>query len=121
MGMGEMARTFEDLVVWQKAHALALEVCRATARFLKEEIAGLISQLRRAAVSGASNLVEGFNRNGKADKRKFYNHAGASIEETRYQLMPAHDLNFAETIHLQEACREVTRILPSNVRSMKSA
>lgn len=121
MGMGEMARTFEDLVVWQKAHALVLDVYRATARFPKEEIFGLTSQLRRAAVSISSNIVEGFNRNGKADKLKFYNYSEASIEETRYQLMLAHDLKFADTLPLQENCKEVTRILTAYVRSMKAA
>lgn len=71
--MGGAARTFEDLIVWQKGHALVLEIYKVTADFPKEEIFGLTSQLRRAAVSITSNIVEDFNRNGHADKLKFYN------------------------------------------------
>lgn len=119
--MGEMAKTFEDLVVWQKAHALVLEVYRATAHFPKEEIFGLTSQLRRAAVSIPSNMVEGFNRNGKADKLKFYNYSEASIEEARCQLMLAHELEFADTLPLQESCKEITRILTAYIRKLKAA
>jgi len=119
MGASETAKTFEDLVVWQKAHALVLDVYRVTTQFPKEEIFGLTSQLRRAAVSVPSNIVEGFNRLGKADKLKFYNYSEASLEETRYQLMLAQDLKFADPPSLQERCKEVMRILTAYVRKLK--
>ena len=112
---------FKELKVWQKAIDLVTETYLKSKNFPKEEIYGLTSQLRRAAVSIPSNIVEGFNRHGKADKLKFYNYSEASIEETRYQLMLAHDLKFADTINLQEACKEVMRILTSYIRSMKTA
>ncbi|MGB0154119.1 MAG: four helix bundle protein [Verrucomicrobiales bacterium] len=115
------AKTFEDLIVWQKAHALVLDVYRLTKSFPKEEIFGLTSQLRRAVVSVTSNIVEGFNREGKADKLKFYNYADASLEETRYQLRLSHDLKYGDTTRLQEQSKEVRRILSSYTSTIKNS
>jgi four helix bundle protein len=56
------AKTFEDLVVWQKAHQFVIEVYRTTETFPKDELYGLTSQLRRAAVSIAANIAEGFRK-----------------------------------------------------------
>ena len=78
------AKSFEDLVVWQKAHRLDLDVYRATQRFPSEERFGLTSPLRRSAVSVAANIAEGFKKKGKPDKIRFMNIAQASLEETRY-------------------------------------
>lgn len=116
----EPAKTFEDLIVWQKAHELTLDVYRVTRSFPKEEMFGLTSQIRRAAVSAPSNIVEGFNRYGNADKAKFYNYSEASLEEVRYQLLLPHDLEYADTTALQDKAKEVKRILHSyseNVRN----
>jgi four helix bundle protein len=119
--MGGAARTFEDLIVWQKGHALVLEIYKVTADFPKEEIFGLTSQLRRAAVSITSNIVEGFNRNGHADKLKFYNYSRASLEEARYQLLLAKDLGFADTSPIIESAKEVQRLLSAYIRKIKEA
>jgi len=80
------------LVVWQKAHLFVLAVYRLTAGFPKQETYGLTSQMRRAAVSIAANIAEGFRRRGKADKARFMNIAEGSIEECRYYLILASDL-----------------------------
>jgi four helix bundle protein len=56
----EKAKTFQDLIVWQKAHQFVLSVYRATEFFPNKEIYGLTSQLRRAAVSIPANIAEGF-------------------------------------------------------------
>jgi four helix bundle protein len=69
--MRQPARSFQDLVVWQKAHALVLKVYAATRRFPKEELYGLTSQLRRAAVSIPANIAEGFRKQSKQDKASF--------------------------------------------------
>src|SRR5438034_6733511 len=75
------ARTFQDLVVWRKAHELVLAVYSLTAGFPKEETYGLALQMRRAAVSVPANIAEGFRRRGKADKPRYMNMAEASLEE----------------------------------------
>src|SRR5688572_18855288 len=80
------AKSFEDLIVWQRAHEFVLGVYGLTARFPRDELFGLTSQLRRAAVSVAANIAEGFKRRGKGDKLRFYNTSQASLEECRYHL-----------------------------------
>ena len=77
------ARTFQDLVVWRKAHELVLAVYSFTATFPKEETYGLKLQMRRAAVSIPANIAEGFRRGGKADKARYMNMAEGSLEESR--------------------------------------
>jgi len=119
--MSEPAKTFEDLKVWRKAHALVLEVYRATREFPKEELFGLTSQIRRAAVSIPSNIVEGFNRQGNSDKMKFYNYSESSLEEVRYQLLLAEDLDYADTTSLQKSCKEVYRMLTAYTRTLKNS
>ena len=91
------ARTFRDLVVWQKAHEYVLAVYRLTAHFPKEEIYGLTSQMRRGAVSIPANIAEGFVKRGRADKARFMNIAEGSIEESRYYLILAQGLGYAQT------------------------
>ncbi len=82
--MREQARTFEDLIVWQKAHLFVLAVYRMSQTFPRSEVYGLSSQFRRAAVSIAANIAEGFRKRGKADKLRYYNIAQWSLEECRH-------------------------------------
>jgi four helix bundle protein len=71
--MGDnMSKTFEDLIAWQKAHEFTLAVYRITKTFPKEELFGITSQFRRAAVSIAANIAEGYKKLGKADKLRFF-------------------------------------------------
>ncbi len=77
----ETFRTFEDLLVWQKAHVFVLCVYSLTEKFPKNELFGLTSQLRRAAVSIPANIAEGFKKQGTNDKLRFYNIAQGSLEE----------------------------------------
>jgi four helix bundle protein len=67
------ARSFEDLVIWQKSHQIALRVYRLTTAFPKTEVYGLTSQMRRAAVSVAANIAEGFKRRQRPDKARVMN------------------------------------------------
>jgi four helix bundle protein len=87
------ARTFRDLVVWQKAHQFVLAVYALTARFPKSETYGLSLQMRKAAVSIPANIAEGFRRRGKADKVRFLNTSESSLEESRYYLILTEDLS----------------------------
>jgi 23S rRNA-intervening sequence protein len=68
-----VAKTFRDLVVWQKAHQFVLAIYKFSASFPREELYGLSSQLRRASVSVAANIAEGFRKRGRADKARFMN------------------------------------------------
>ena len=112
------AKKFEDLVVWRKAHDFVLAVYKLTALFPKPETYGLSSQMRRAAVSIAANIAEGFRKRGKADKARFLNIAEGSLEESHYYLILARDLDYAETDSLMDALDEVSRLLNSYCRAI---
>jgi four helix bundle protein len=105
------ARTFQDLLVWQKAHRLVLAVYALTAAFPKQETYGLCVQMRRAAVSVPANIAEGFRRRGKPDKARFMNMAEGSLEECRYYLILTKDLGYGDTEGLAASLEEVSRLL----------
>ena len=107
------AKTFEDLIVWQKAHQFVLEVYKFTESFPKSEMYGLTSQLRRAAVSVAANIAEGFKKNGKIDKARFMNTSQGSIEECRYYLLLSEDLGYGKALQLRSLLEEVSKLLTS--------
>jgi four helix bundle protein len=107
------ARTFSDLLVWRKAHEFVLSVYKFTASFPKQETYGLSSQMRRAAISIPANIAEGFRKRGKPDKARFMNTAEGSIEECRYYLILAQDLNYGETAELRRSLEEVSRLVSS--------
>lgn len=111
MPVSRPARSFRDLVVWQKAHQFVLTVYPFTAAFPRQETYGLSMQMRRAAVSIPANIAEGFRRRGKADKVRFMNIAEGSIEECRYYLILAKDLGYGESENLTAALEEVSRLL----------
>jgi four helix bundle protein len=104
--------TFENLRVWQKAHALVLGVYRITAQFPGEERYGLVSQRRRAAVSVPANIAEGFKKRGVRDKTNFYNIAQGSLEELRYYAILSRDLGYVSDVAaLRRDIDEVARML----------
>lgn len=105
------ARTFRDLLVWRRAHEFVLAVYGITVSFPKHETYGLSSQMRRAAVSIAANIAEGFRKRGKADKARFMNIAEGSIEESRYYLILAQDLGYCRTESIMKCLEEVSRLL----------
>jgi four helix bundle protein len=105
------ARTFQDLLVWQKAHRLVLAIYELTAHFPKSETYGLALQMRRAAVSIPANIAEGFRRRGKPDKVRFLNISEASLEECRYYLILSKDLGYGETGMILDSLEEVSRLL----------
>lgn len=113
------SKSFEDLIVWQRAHKLVLGVYRVSGGFPRDELFGLTSQLRRAAVSVPSNIAEGFKRAGKGDKLRFYNTAQASLEECRYQLILARDLGYADPAEQLSCLEEVSRLLEAYMRSLQ--
>lgn len=88
------SKSFEDVVAWQKAHVFVLAVYKTTKLFPKDEIFGLTSQLKRAAVSIAANIAEGYKKTGEKDKLRYLNIAQGSLEECRYYLILARDIEY---------------------------
>jgi four helix bundle protein len=121
MATSKPARTFQDLLVWQKAHRFVLAAYTLTAAFPKQETYGLCLQMRRAAVSIPANIAEGFRRRGKADKARFMNMAEGSIEECRYYLILAKDLGYADTQGLAASLEEVSRLLNAYAAAILSS
>jgi four helix bundle protein len=119
--MQQPARNFQDLIVWQKAHQFVLSVYRISRDFPPQEIYGLTSQFRRAAISVPANIAEGFKKKGRLDKVRFMNVAQGSLEECRYYLILTRDLNYGDTSRLQEQAEEVSKLLGSYTRAILSS
>lgn len=91
---GSKITAFTDLKAWQEGHKLVLGIYLETKKFPKDEQFGLISQIRRAAVSITSNIAEGFGRKGAKEKAHFYSIAMGSLTEVMNQLMIARDVEY---------------------------
>jgi four helix bundle protein len=116
----DRAEKFTDLVVWQKAHAFVLTVYRVTQTFPREEMYGLTSQFRRAAVSIAANIAEGFKKRSNRDKAHFANIAESSLEECRYYVILAADLGYTiDSDELLAQVDEIGRMLHGYARSLR--
>ena len=118
-----MAGSYRDLVAWRKAMILVVQVYRATRTFPKDELYGLTSQLRRAAVSVPSNIAEGQARYSRREFHHFLSNARGSLAEVETQVMLAADLTYlppkdAETLLFKSA--EVGRILNGLIASTRS-
>jgi len=116
-----MIRSYRDLVVWQKAFDLVAEVYRYTQQFPKEEMYGLVSQLRRAAVSVPSNIAEGHARVSTGEFRQFLGHAQGSLVEIETQILIAERLNLLDsnvTSNLLRRTDEIGKMLDGRWRSL---
>ncbi len=111
----------ENLLVWQKSHALVLNIYEITKDFPKEESFGLTSQMRRAATSIPCNIVEGKARGSNKEFKRFLLIARGSLEELKYQIVLSRDLNYInEKKHniLIESAKEVGRLLAGLIKSL---
>jgi four helix bundle protein len=118
-----MPQDFHDLTVWQRAIDLTVCIYRLTQRFPKEEMYGLISQLRRASVSVASNIAEGRGRLNPGEFRQFLGVALGSTFEVQTQLIVARRLNFGNEKTIDEAAalsNEVSKMLTSFIQKLGS-
>lgn len=89
-----MTGTFTDIQAWQHAHTFVMMVYEVTKSFPEDEKFGLTSQFRRAAVSIAANIAEGYKKLSKADKLRFFNISQGSLEECRYYIILSRDLQY---------------------------
>lgn len=117
----EPVRTYQDLVVWQKAVDLVVEIYAFTETFPDLERFGLTSQLRRAAVSIPSNIAEGYRRKGIGDYIRFLHIAYGSASEIETQLVIASRLKFGEEQKRQETQSALTEVLKMLNRLITSA
>jgi four helix bundle protein len=114
---------FQELKVWQKAHELVLFVYKITENFPKSELFCLTSQMCRAAISVAANIVEGFRRRSMKDSLHFYNIANASLEELKYYFILSKDLKYInETVYQQilNLSEEVSKMLNGWIKSQQN-
>ena len=116
-------RDYRRLAVWSKAHELALMTYHLTNSFPNTEQFGLTSQMRRAAVSVASNIVEGYGRGTDRDFARFLNIASGSNCELEYQLLLAGDLGYVTQTEIerpQAVCREVRQMLAGLLKKLSA-
>jgi four helix bundle protein len=116
----QAARSFQDLEVWQRAHALTLTLYRLSETFPRHEQFGLTNQTRRASVSIAANIAEGFRKRSTNDKVRFYNIAQGSLEEVRYYLILIADLHYAEIGALLKEVDEIGKLLDRYINAIRS-
>ena len=112
---------FDKLLVWQRAHSLVLKIYEVTNSFPKEEIWGLTSQIRRAAVSVPSNIVEGKARGSRKDFKRFLLIARGSLEEVKYQSLLAKELKYMNDEQYEEITvmiEDVGRLLGGMIRKV---
>ena len=111
------------LILWQKAHELVLKIYKITKNFPREEQFSLTSQIRRAAVSIPSNIVEGKARGSNKEYKRFLLMARGSLEETKYQLLLAKDLKYIDKKTYDEIFKDmddVGRLLGGLIKKIHS-
>ncbi len=116
-----MTASYRDLKVWQYSIRLVLGVYKVSARFPKEELYGLVSQMRRTAVSVPSNIAEGKGRLTDRDRCHFYLRARGSLLELETQVLIARELNYlaaTESEPLLESAAEIGKVLNGLVESL---
>ena len=120
--MSEAAKSFEDLIVWQKAHEFVLSVYRVTKVFPQEETFGLVSQFRRAAVSVPANIAEGFGKKSKPDKLRYFNISQGSLEECRYYVLLANDLGYLKDTskEMVKQVMQVSKLLSGYIKAISA-
>jgi four helix bundle protein len=117
-------QSYRQLIVWQKAMDFVAEVYRVTRTFPKEEMYGVTSQLRRAAVSIPSNIAEGQGRQTTGEFRQFLGHARGSLLETETQILLSERLEYLDhktTEMLLGQAAEVGRILNGLMNSLEKS
>jgi four helix bundle protein len=109
--MNPPAKSFRDLLVWQKAHEFVLRAYDLTKQFPREELYCLVPQMRRAAISIPANIAEGLKKRGLADKNRFFNTSEGSLEESRYYLILSEDLGYGACTTLEPLLEDGSRLL----------
>jgi four helix bundle protein len=118
-----MANSFRDLIVWQRAIQLTVAVYKLTAGFPESEKFGLTNQLRRACVSIASNIAEGYGKSSKGEYLLFLGHARGSCAEVETQLIIAKELGFGSSAAIpsvRSLSDEVSKMTVSLMKALRA-
>jgi four helix bundle protein len=113
---------WKKLKVWQETHILVLEIYKVTTSFPKSETYALVNQLKRAAYSVPSNIVEGQSRNTTKEYLQFLHNARGSLEEVRYFLLLSFDLKFLKDNkykELEEKYESASKMLNGLIKSLR--
>jgi four helix bundle protein len=116
-------KDYREILVWQRSHALTLEIYRVTSQFPKEEMFGLTSQMRRSAASIPANIAEGCGRDGDAELKRFMSISLGSACELDYQVQLARDLEYLDAAAantLAAEIMEVRRMLGGFIQKLKA-
>ncbi len=116
-----MAESFRDLIVWQRSVQMTTAIYELTSRFPREELYGLTSQLRRASVSVASNIAEGYGRGSSGEYKQFLGMARGSNSEVQTQFVIARELGFGTPAALDKAeglSNEVGKMIAAILRTL---
>ena len=116
-------QSFRNLKVWERAHALTLDIYQSSQAFPRDEIYGLTSQMRRASASIGANIAEGACRKGDIDFARFLQMAVGSASELEYHLLLAHDLKLLQTSDFERLTGqavEVKRMLASLMKKLRA-
>ena len=116
----EKTVSFQQLLVWQKANQFVLLVYKTTDLFPQKEMYGLTSQFRRAAISIAANIAEGYKKNDYKNKIHFFNIAQGSLEECKYYIILSKDLNYPSDGNLETLSEEISKLLAGYIRSVNA-
>ena len=114
-----MAKSFKDIIAWQKAHQLTLEVYKI--KYPREEVYGIQSQIRRSTVSIGNNIAEGSGRNTSKELIQYLIISRGSLEETRYLLLLSKDLKYLDNStynHLEQLATETSKVLNGLIKSL---
>jgi four helix bundle protein len=101
---------YRSLQVWRRSHQLTLMLYALTKSYPREELFGLVSQMRRAAASVPTNIAEGCGRNSDAELSRFLSIASGSASELDYQLLLSRELHYLSAEQWQHAAQELTEI-----------
>lgn len=116
-------QSFTDLIAWQEAHKLVLMIYKTTKEFPKEELFGLVNQMRRASVSISSNIAEGFSRKSYNEKVRFYGMSQGSTTELQNQLLVSKDVGYISSKKFKEIADQtilVHKLINGLIKSSKS-
>jgi four helix bundle protein len=115
--------TFMDLEAWKKSHALVVEIYKLTKRFPRDEMFGIVNQMRRSAVSITSNIAEGFSRQSSRERLQFNTIARGSLTELQNQLIISRDVGYIsaqEFDHVTAMSRDAHKLITGLVRHDRS-